>query len=225
MAFFEWISQPILKTLPVSWFQEHVLFAYKRLGCEYGIGTYQYVGRGEIETIIAGKRPNVIRIYNKIAEWMVQLRRMQRKQSKDSDPLSLEEEFGYRPDSILTRVERQIGGGRVPEELATFGSLIKNAADFDPFSALRFTDCNSARWPTKAEWSGIEYYTGLGLHAEALRLGMQKFRKQLNKQTKGNAARTTKRYSPFMPNSTGRRLSLEALREKYQRSVKEQLAS
>ena len=212
-----------IEDFPVPWFQEHVRFAYKQLGCEHGIGKYHYVGRDEIETIDAGKRPNLIRIYNKITEWMVQLRRMQRRQSKDSEPLTLEEEFGYRPDSILTRVERQIGGGRVPEELATFGSLIRNAADFDPFSALRFIDCNSARVPTPAERPGIEYYTGLGLHAEASRLGMQKFHKQLNKVTKGNAARILARYAEFLPNSTGRRLSLEAVREQYRRSVKEQL--
>jgi hypothetical protein len=214
-----------VENVPVSWFQEHAYFAYKQLGCEYGSGKYEYVGRGEIETIRAGKRPNVIRIYNKIAEWLVQFGAMQKKRSKDSEPLKFEKEFGYRSDSILTRVERQIGGGRVPEELATFGCLIRNAANFDPFSSLRLVDCNSARLPTSAEWPGIEYYTGLGLHAEARRLGMHNFRKELNKVTKGNAGRTLDRYSPFIPNSTGGGLSLEAIRESYHCSVKEQLGS
>ena len=215
-----------VEDVPVSWFQGHAVFLYKQLGSEYGKGKYHYVGRDEIETVDAGKRPNMIRIYDKISEWAVQLRRMQRKQRKqsiDSNLLTFEKQFGYPLDSIVTRVERQIGG-RVPEQIATFGSLIRNAVDFDPFSAIRFIDGSSPRLPTVAECPGVARYTGLGLHAELSRLGMQKFRKQLNKACSGNAARILERYAAFLPKSE-RTFTLAELHEVYRQSTTEQLAA
>ena len=59
-----------------------------------------------------------------------------------------------------------------------------------PFSSLEIITSGQSGLPAPEECEGLEYYTGLGLHSEALRMGMQEFRKKLNKQTKGNAART-----------------------------------
>ena len=40
----------------------------------------------------------------------MQFRRMIKRSSKDADVLDFEKEFGFSPESILTRVERQLGG-------------------------------------------------------------------------------------------------------------------
>lgn len=52
----------------------------------------------------------------------------------DAEPLSFEDCLDP-PDTIRSRVERQSGGGKVPEQLATFGQLY-NAAEFNPFENL-----------------------------------------------------------------------------------------
>jgi len=37
---------------------------------------------------------------------------------------------------ILTRVERQYGGGRIPDEISIVGALFRNVATINPFEPL-----------------------------------------------------------------------------------------
>jgi hypothetical protein len=69
----------------------------------------------------------VTRGYDKVAESKMQFRKMKRKANKDADELDFEKEFGFPEDAVLTRVERQCGGGRIPEEVSTFGQLSRAA--------------------------------------------------------------------------------------------------
>ena len=64
-----------------------------------------------VETVYFGKRPNCYRIYDKIAEFRYQFARLKPDEGLEKPPF--EELYGY-PETgvILTRVERQIGGGR-----------------------------------------------------------------------------------------------------------------
>jgi len=208
----------------VPWLKPRVRFKFKRSQREYGQLKYGLVGDGEVETITAGSRPNVFRIYNKTKECLHQFRGLQRNANPDADPLEFEKEFGLKETDILTRIESQIGGSRIPREVATFPCL-KNLPDFNPFTSLEIISSGKSAIPSPQECEGLEYYTGLGLHAEALRMGMQSFRKQLNKQTKGNAARTLERYSRFFSNGPDCSISTQQIVEAYKQSTIEQLAA
>ena len=208
-----------VRDVTVPWFRDHVLFKFKRTEKEHGVLKYGMIGHRETETVIAGTRPNVFRIYNKTAEWQVQFRRMERRQNKEADPLEFEKEFGVKETDILTRVERQCA------ELATFGHLMR-APEFNPFhDRLEIISSGRKELPKPEECDGLEYFTGLGMHVEAERVGMQEFRKRLNKQTGGNAARTLQRYDRFFPDGLQTPITVQQIYETYRASVMEQLAA
>jgi hypothetical protein len=94
----------------------------------------------------------------------MQFRRMLRKCSTDADPLDFEKEFGFSPDSILTRVERQFGRGRIPEVISTFGRLCR-APQFNPFDVLEITGDTGANLPAVHECDSVtEYLAGVELN-------------------------------------------------------------
>jgi hypothetical protein len=208
----------------VPWFKAHTRFKFKRTENEHGQMHYGLIGHGQVETILAGSRPNVFRIYNKTKECLFQFRRMLRRASKDSDPLEFEAEFGFKETDVRTRVERQCGGSRIPLELVTFGH-IHNAPNFNPFTPLEIIRSGLISLPTPEECDGLEYYTGIGMHQEAQRIGMQEFRKQLNKQTTGNAAKTLRRYGRFFPDGVEAPITVEEIYESYRESTIAQLAA
>ena len=213
-----------VRDITVPWLKSHIRFKFKRTANEYGQLLYGLVGHGEVETILAGSRPNVFRVYNKTKERQFQFRRMQRKVSEDAEPLEFEKEFGQKETDILTRTERQCGGSRIPPELATFGFL-QNAPNFNPFSSLEIITSGQSTLPLPEECDGLEYYTGLGMHIEAQQSGMQEFRKKLNKQTKGNAARTLERYGRFFPDGAEAPTTVEQIIENFRQSTIEQLSA
>jgi hypothetical protein len=198
--------------IPVSWARENVRFKFKRTEREYGEIKYGLIGRGKVETITAGSRPNVFRIYDKVAESKVQFRKLLKQRSPDSSLPEFEKEFGFKERDTVTRFERQCGGKLIPVELGTFGDL-QRAPDFNPFQNLEILSSGKSSLPTPEECDGMEYYTGIGLREERQKLGLQSFRKQLNRQTNGNAARTMQRYERFFvdekPRSFFRRRALQ----------------
>jgi hypothetical protein len=208
----------------VPWLKSHIRFKFKRTENEYGQLRYGLVGHGEVETVLAGSRPNVFRIYNKTKECLFQFRRMQRKASEDSESLDFEKEFGLKETDIRTRIERQCGGSRIPPEVATFGSL-QSLPNFNPFTSLEIIRSGKKTLPLPEECDGLEYYTGLGLHHEAQRVGMQSFRKSLNRQTKGNGARTMQRYEKFFPDGSEVPITVEQIIESFRQSTIDQLAA
>lgn len=208
----------------VPWLRSHARWKFKRIEREFGQLPYGTVGRCEVETVTYGSRPNVIRVYNKVEECLSQFRRMQRKVIPNAEPLSFENEFGLKETDILTRIERQSGGSRIPPELATFRCL-QNLPDFNPFTSLEIISSQRHSFPSPQDCEGLEYYTGLGLQAESRRMGMQNFRKQLNRQSKGNAARTLERYRRFFSDGDQVCISIEQIFETYRQSTIDQLAA
>src|SRR6266446_1471864 len=116
--------------ISVSWFAEHTRVRHKRWLARLGVIDTSEMGNREIQTLYYGKRPNVIRIYNKVEEYRAQYQRILRRVPPGVTPPTFADlfrvfEFGH----ILTRVERQMGGGRIPAAVATVGDL-RNCADF-----------------------------------------------------------------------------------------------
>ncbi len=212
------------RDVTVPWLKSHIRFKFKRTENEHGQLRYGLIGHGEVETILAGSRPNLFRVYNKTKEYLFQFRRMRRKGNRDADPLEFEKEFGLKETDVLTRFERQFGGNRLPPQITDFRSL-RNLPDFNPFDSLEIITSGESALPSPAEYSGLDYYTGIGLHNESKRLGMHEFRRTLNKQTKGNAARTFQRYGRFFPDGSEPAISIEQIIEAYRQSTINQLAS
>jgi hypothetical protein len=97
-------------------------------------------------------------------------------------------ELGFAPDSILTRVERQFGGGRIREEIDTFSKLHR-LPDYNPFDTLEIVTGSPHR-PAVEQCSRLsECLTGVGLASVFKEMGLQQERSWLNKHSGGNAAR------------------------------------
>lgn len=208
--------------VPVSWFLDHLRARYKRWVADIDKVELSRMGMVDIETFYLGKRPNCFRVYNKIAELKHQYDRLK---SDDGVPKpSFQEIYGYPAAGlVLTRVERQIGGGRVPEVIGTVGRL-PCLTDFDPFDHLEIL-AGATRRPNPDDYDPSAYLMGRGLECTIQeRGGLQRARGWLNRYTGGNAARLLKTYAPFLPGSDIS-LSVIDIREAYQQTVRKQLAA
>lgn len=211
--------------VPVSWFHPRLRIRYKRMSHQIGPLKYEIIGKAGMETISAGRRPNVVRIYDKVAESKMQFRRMVRRTSKEADPLDFKKEFGFGPESVLTRVERQFGGGRIPEMLSTFGKLCR-APQFNPFDVLEITGDTGASLPAVRECDSVtEYLAGRELNRMISEMGLQSARRWLNKESPGNGARMLKRFHRFLPGSNADSVTVERIFEIYRASVTHQLSA
>ncbi len=83
---------------------------------------------------------------------------------------------------ILTRVERHIGGSRIPEPLSTFASL-RGAAYFDPFSRLIFLNAGNTL-PSPDGYEFATYATGMFLHRLVIEQGFHRAKQFVNRHSK-----------------------------------------
>lgn len=211
--------------ISVSWFQPRTYIKFKRFAHEIGETKYGQMGSRKIETLLMGKRPNVFRIYDKTAECLADFRKRSRKVSPDADPLDFVKEYGFPSDLVLTRVERQIGGGKVPRQLSTFGELTRNAPEFNPFTPLRIIGGRDCQIPTLEKSDFGEWLIGTRLRQLSKEWGMQQLRSVINGKSKGNSARWLTRYEKFLVEDSEQELTTESIYEIYRRSVTAQLSA
>jgi hypothetical protein len=162
----------------VDWFHQHVRVRWKQFANEIGKLVleqpnateplqYSQMGKREIQTLYFGKRPNCLRIYDKIAEWQAEyrnargqdtwllLKRMQKAGASPEEVTSRLLSEGLNPDAedcfptfketygvpptgyTLTRVERQIAGGQVP----TIPVLGRAATEWERLDSVRSLKC------------------------------------------------------------------------------------
>ena len=210
--------------VPVDWFFNRTRVKFKRIGYEMGQLKYSRIGKAGIQTIAAGKRPNMVRIYDKVAEYKEQLKRLNRKRSFDAKEATLKSEFGISDQATITRVERQFGGGRIPQEIDAFGKLAK-LPNFDPFANIVITNGTAASVPTIRECRFETWITGTFLRERQDEMGRQQFNRWLNLYSKGNGARYRDTYSAFLDAGLDDRLTTDTLFAVYRESVTKQLAA
>lgn len=189
-----------IKGVPVSFFQDAARAAYKRImkDIEHPNRIVR-IGRSGVETMTIGARPNLFRVYNKAAEREHQYGLLARRAKKQGYSIpTYQELYGHPREVLLTRVERQYGGGRLPEELCTVGALYKNAASVDPFAPLQFSVSNRPE-PNPDDYDLTTFLAGLGLRQRILEHGLQRTRALVNKKSAGNAARTFRKFADFLP--------------------------
>lgn len=138
----------------VGWCLSHVTIPYRRfqnVGFSRGETQDWRMGSGAVQGIYFGKRPNMVRIYDKRSELRVRFDQLMRSQSRElpalrellGDHITFEgfaESRGY-PNlpPRFTRIERQCSGARIPAVLGTLGSVVKNLPDFNPFDGYRIS--------------------------------------------------------------------------------------
>jgi len=169
-----------------------------------------------------GKRPNLYRIYDKNAQREDEYRQFLRNANREAEIPSFQEIYGCSLNSILTRVERQIVGSRVPPQLDTVKKL-RFASSFDPFERLKFV-CGSEQEPRPSNYRSDVFQRGLQVRHNILEQGLQRTRYMLNEQSKGNADRILSTLAHFIP-AGGYRITSEELYARYQESVRRQLSA
>ena len=209
---------------PMEWFLNRLRIKYKRVAHEIGVLKYQLIGKAGIQTLSGGKRPNIVRVYDKVAEYKDQLRKLLRKRNRDADELTLESEFGVTPDAVITRVERQFGGQRIPTMIDCFGRLAR-LPDFNPFTNIEICNGTGAKVPTIQECGLDTWLSGTRLHQLQLEMGEQQFRRWLNAHSSGNSPRYRKRYADFLQPEGYNLLTTQTIFETYRESILKQLGA
>jgi len=206
--------------VPVAWFLEHLRARWKRFTADLGKIEYARMGKLGVETFYLGKRPNCYRIYDKLGEFRYQYRRLKVEPKPAFEVLYGVPETG---GAVLTRVERQIGGSRVPAAIKTVRKL-DCLIDFDPFENLQIL-AGRAGTSKVEDYDVSTYLEGRGLQVVIQELGgVHRARAWLNKRSGGNAARTFRRLFDFLP-ASGDGLTIDRIRDAYRDSVGRQLAA
>lgn len=227
------LSLPVMRVdlavdvdIQLSWFRETVRVEHKRFRAAVtGQPFYSEMGKGRIQTLYFGKRPKVIRIYDKKAEYQDQYRTLVRKLGQDVQPPSFESVFGISdPNSHLTRVERQIGG-RIPTEVGTIRQLIEPDFEFKPFENLRIID-HAVTLEIDSRISFETRCTGLYLRSVAQDEGMQAANAFISKHSNGNSSWVRKKYQSFLASASSADGTTEAdLQRRFRESMARQMSS
>ena len=218
--------------VPVPWFEKNMGVTFKRWTNGIGVADpddlqFSKMGKRGVETCNFGKRPNFYRVYDKITELKGQYVKLKQQAKRDHGHLegfpTFEQFCGY-PETgfILTRVERQIGGARIPEELSTFASL-RQAADFNPFSRIKFLNAGSPQ-PSFDDYEFSTLATGMFLRRLVEEQGFHRAKQFVNQHSERNAIRIFKTYRHFLP-SDENLFNSEKLLNLYRISVAKQLAA
>lgn len=219
------------------WFLAHGRAKFKRFH-NAGMGGFEYqqFGQKGIQTIYYGKRPNLIRIYNKIAEYENQYQKMKRRSPEGAEIPTFKSFCGHSPDTILTRVERQIGGGKaaqqikikgIEQEVRTVADLWRYARVFDPFSNLILSP--AVLEPQPCDFHDINDYLATMQARELLGTwGKHAFYQFLNQHTGRNASRWWKKYGAWLDvrdDTDSEAVTSPELYERFRDSMTAQLAA
>jgi hypothetical protein len=237
-----------VENVPVPWFRNHAYVNRKQFSSRIEKSDeleVQFVGMGNAvaQTLYAGKRPNLIRIYNKLAEWFNQLKKQERDYRRFNagmagmemspeqlhygaripptiEEFCMAEGYEYREGNILTRIERQIGGSRFPPELTTFNDL-RFAHELAPFKELRLVGREPIR-QLESPPDGVpirNWLAALGLESLQQQLGSAQLAHSIvRKHGKGNGARVLQSIAECLP-TRREPLTMEEVQESFRKST------
>jgi hypothetical protein len=236
-----------IEDVPVYWFRNHAYVSRKQFSSRISKShdaevEFVAMGTGDAQTLYAGKRPNLIRVYNKLAEWFRQYTKLERGSKRfnagiGSFEMSDEQRFygsryiptfegfcrgeghEYKPHGILTRIERQIGGGRFPSELSTFGDL-RYAHELAPFRDIRLEGSEPIRQ--------FDPQRGVSLRNHLAAIGYQQVQKELGsiqqahsfvfKHANGNGKRLLECFEACSPKER-EPITMEDVQQSYRKST------
>jgi len=142
-------------------------------------------------------------------------------------PMAKVLEFPKLP-SVITRVERQMGAGRVPEQLNTFEKVFSiNAVEFNPFTRLDFSQFDAKTEISMEDFSPVEFAAGLQFKYW-LETGMSYQQLYSFLSPKRNVKRIVKKFAPFIAAANPpkeKSISSAELYEHYRESLQRQMAA
>jgi hypothetical protein len=241
-----------IEGVPVSWFQANAYVSRKQFSSRIEKShdeEVQFVkmANAQAETIYAGKRPKLMRIYNKTSELKLQHRREEmacERFNRRMEKMGMTQEqnfYGaryvlpfaefckqqghdYRPGSIVTRIENQIGG-RLPAGLQTFSDL-RFAHDYQPFQCLTLAKTEGViNWDAPPPGvSTRNWMAALGLRALVQAHGsLQSARSIIYKHSNGNGKRVLETLEESMPGALPS-ITIDQIQESYRQSTMAQTA-
>ena len=191
----------------VEWFKRHSRVKRKQSLRSYEVCEVE-TSKGAVTSVVFGKRPDLYRIYNRVAE----------KRARGADVLYYGM-FSGAPAPTATRVERQCSGRAIPKNVATLGGLFEHAADVNPFPNLICTQTDDGEISTD-NWTPQMWLMSVGLASAVRELGEATVRARLNRT--GNANRFFEKYSDLLHiDSPG--VTEDRLREIYRKGTIKQL--
>jgi hypothetical protein len=209
--------------VPVNWFQSRIKANHKQYIANFGSAEFVEMGKGGIQTLYFGRRPNLIRIYDKVAEYKAQFQKLVRGLHAGEPRLNFEDTFGVSESAVITRVERQMGG-KIPEILSTVGKL-KSLDSFRPFDKLKIIAGGTSE-PDPKDYGFMDYCTGMYLRGKAEREGMHATIKFIDRNSNRNTRKVLQKFKHFLPGEQpGGMTDLDFLNEIFRRSVSRQLGA
>jgi hypothetical protein len=145
------------------------------------------------------------------------------RRAPENEPPSFEDWSGLDVTRIYTRVERQIGGGRVPDGLDRVGKLT-DTEEFNPFSALIIVP-GGMEVPKREGRRLPDWMAGLYYRDMILKEGYDPATRWLRKQAGPHAARTLEKFESFVPRAAGLGITAEDLHIRFKETVRLQLSS
>lgn len=207
--------------VPVTHLYESLRVKFKRSSDQRGELDYEVVGGRRLEYFRYGKAPNCHRVYDKPAECLARLPAILKRVSPDAELPTYDEVFGFPKETVLTRVERQAGGGRIPPEVATFRQLYR-ADEFNPFTNVEIAERDFI-FPDPRHYGNARSLKLIGIREFVEKFGYQTARSMLNSE--GNAKRIMGDYDAYQrETSPVTNLTIESIIEAYQTSVRKQIA-
>jgi hypothetical protein len=209
-----------LDGIAVPFLYDSLRVKYKRSLDAIGELDYETVGGRRLEYFRYGRSPNCLRIYDKPAECMARFKALLKHSNPDAEPPTFEDFFGFPPDAVRARVERQAGGGRIPQDLSTFGQLC-NAGDFNPFENVEIIP-NTFPYPDPKQFGAARTAKIIGIHTLIHKHGYQQARAMLN--CDGNGKRLLDEYSGYVHSVRDSvELQVQDIVDSYRRSVTRQI--
>ena len=149
--------------------------------------------------------------------------KLRAKKFHDQTPIpAFEQIYGFNEETVLTRIERKFGNGKVPSELSTLGLLLRNAKAFDPFDNVMF--CTESMDEPSLDVLGLRIYRKvIAWNHDAEEYGFDEAYKRLSQYTKGNAAREWAEITAAINHVTHPPVTTETFLELYRNGVNRQL--
>jgi hypothetical protein len=207
-------------SIPVTYLHDSLRVKHKRKVNIRGEFDYEIVGGKRLEYFRYGKSPSCIRVYDKPAECKARMPEILKHVSPDAEMPTYEDLFGFPENTIMARIERQAGGGRIPPVLATFRQL-SNAAEFNPFSNVEILP-GVFPFPDPKRHGSTRAAKLAGMRRFIEKYGYQQARAMLN--CNGNAKRMMDDYEEYLRESKAiTEVTVELIVESYRKAVQGQI--
>ncbi len=215
--------------VPVEWFRANVTALAKRTVAEYGVRQvtlsepFKWNFSNSVQTLHLGKAPDCFRIYDKSSQLVVKYKREAAEAPRGIAAPTFRDCYGFDPERLKTRVERQLSQAAIPDEIATLGGLMRNGVSQDPFATLRGRS-NTETVPVIHRGHAVQSLEAIGFYHCVQIYGWKATRQMLNAASHGNASKIVKAVMPYLPSAPVESWKSDLLTN-YRQGIMEQLAS